>query len=95
MVVAAHLLGLSLASRKVEFLCDNEAVVSILKSGTSRDQHLMALLHYLSLLAVHYCFAFICSSVQGKANTIADCLSCFQFQHFALLADWEATPIPL
>ena len=48
-VVAAHLWGPSWASRRVEFLCDNEAVVSVLKSGTSRDPHLM-----------RYCVIFLC-----------------------------------
>ena len=69
-VVAAHLWGPSWASRRVEFLCNNEAVVSILKSGTSRDPQLMAILHYLSLLVVPS--SFTSSSVLGKANLIAD-----------------------
>ena len=97
MVVAAHLWGPSWASRRVEFLCDNEAVVSVLKSGTSRDPHLMALLRYLSLLAVRHSFSFTSSSVQGRNNSIADSLSRFQFQrfrHLAPRADREATPIP-
>ena len=51
-IVAAYLWGPTWASRRVEFLCDNEAVVSILKSGTSRDPHLMALFRYLCLLPV-------------------------------------------
>ena len=96
-VVAAHLWGPSWASRRVEFLCDNEAVVSVLKSGTSRDPHLMALLRYLSLLAVRHSFSFTSSSVQGRNNSIADSLSRFQFQrfrHLAPRADQEATPIP-
>ena len=84
-VVAAHLWGPFWASRRAEFLCDNEAVVSILKSGTSRDPHLMALLRYLSLLAVRHSFSFT-SSVQGRNNSIADSLSRFQFQRFRHLA---------
>ena len=53
------------------------------------------LLHYLSLLAVRYCFFFASASLQGKANPIADSLSRFQFQCFRCLpplADREAPP---
>ena len=63
------------ASRRVEFLCNNEAVVSVLKSGTSRDPNFMALLRYLSILAVRSSFSFTSSSVQGKNNPIADSVS--------------------
>ena len=92
MIVAANLWGPTWASSRVEFLCDNEVVVSILKSGTSRDPHLMALFHYLYLLPVQY--SSFTSSVQGKNNPIADSLSLFQFQTLAPLADRESTPIP-
>ena len=81
----------------MEFLSDNEAVVSILKSGMSRDPNLTALLCSLSLLAVRHSFSLTSSSVKGKNNPMADSLSRFQFQHFRCLnplADWEATPIP-
>ena len=96
-VVAAHLWGPSWASRRVEFLGVNKALVSVLKSRTSRlqDPHLMALLRYLSLLAVRYSYSFT-SSVQGKNNPIADSLSSLQFQplrRLAPLADREATLI--
>ena len=45
-VVAAYLWGPGWASRRVEFLCDNESVVDVLSSGTSRDPDLMVLLRY-------------------------------------------------
>lgn len=95
-VVAAYLWDPTWAFRRVEFLCDNEAVVSNLNSGTSRDPHLKALLRYLSLLLMQYSFSFR-SSVQGKNNPIADSLSLLQFQCFrrlASLANREVTPIP-
>ena len=56
--------------------------MAVLKSVSSRDQHLMGLLHHLSLLATCHSFMFTASSVCGKANPLADSLSCFQFQHF-------------
>ena len=74
-VVAAALWGSQWVSRRVEFLCDNESVVAVLKSGTSRDHHLMGLLHHLSLLAICHSFMFTASSVRGLANPLADSLS--------------------
>ena len=50
MVLAAALWGPWWSSRRVEFCSDNMAVVEVLRSGTSRDPNLMALLHRLSLL---------------------------------------------
>ena len=96
-VVAASLWGSQWVSRRVEFLCDNESVVAVLKSGTSRDQSLMLLLRYLSMLAVRHSFSFTASSVRGKDNPVADALSRFQFQRFRALvlhADEAPAQIP-
>ena len=96
-VVAASMWGSHWVSRRVEFLCDNESVVAVLKSGTSRDQGLMFLLRYLSMLAVRHSFLFTASSVRGKSNPIADALSRFQLQRFRRLApyaDVASTEIP-
>ena len=96
-VVAAHLWGPQWSSRWVEFLCDNESVVAVLSSGTSRDSNLMVLMRFLALLAVRHSFSFKASSVPGKANPVADALSCFQFQRFRRLApqaDLAASPVP-
>ena len=88
-VVAATLWGSQWVSRRVEFICDNESVVAVLKSGSSRDQHLMGLLRHLSLLAIRHSFMLTTSSVRGMANS----LSRFQFQHFCCLAP-QADPTP-
>ena len=81
-VLAATLWG----SQWVEFLYVNESVVAVLKSGSSRDQHLMGLLRHLSLLAIRHSFMLTASSVDGKANPVTDSLSRFQFQRFRRLA---------
>ena len=96
-VVAAHLWGSQWSTRRVEFLCDNESVVTVLSSGTSREIDLMVLLRYLALLAVRHSFSFKASSVRGKANLVADSLSRFQllrFWHLAPNAAETPTPIP-
>lgn len=96
-VVAAHVWGNQWVARRIEFLCDNESVVAVLTSGTSRDRNLMVLLRYLSQLAVRHSFSFTASSVRGKDNPVADAISRFQFQRFrqlAPLADAEPTEVP-
>ena len=92
-VVAATLWGSQWVSRRVEFICDNESVVAVLKSGSSRDQHLMGLLRHLSLLAIRHSFMLTTSSVRGMANPVADSLSRFQFQDFCRLAP-QTDPTP-
>ena len=54
-VVAAYLWGSQWSSRRVEFFCDNESVVAVLSSGTSRDQ----LNDFVALLSVVGSAAFI------------------------------------
>ena len=96
-VVDAALWGSEWVSQQVEFLCNNESVVSVLKSGSSWDQHLMGFLHHLSLLAICHSFVCIVSSVRGKVNPVGDSLSHFQFEHFCCLtpqADLTLCVIP-
>lgn len=96
-VIAASLWGHLWVSRRVEFRSDNTSVVEVLRSGTSRDPKLMALLRYLLLIAARHSFTFTASHVPGKLNPIADSLSRFQFQRFRQLApqaDSVATAIP-
>jgi len=78
-------------------MCDNESVVAVLKTGTSRDQNFTLLLHYLSMLAIPHLFSFTASSVHGKDNPVADAISSVQFQRFQLLvplADVAPAQIP-
>ena len=55
------------------------AVVSILRSSTSKNPNMMVLLRHLSLLAAHRSFAFTASHAAGRDNSIADALSRFDF----------------
>ena len=73
------------------------AVVSVLRSGTSKDPNMMVLLRYLSLIAARHSFAFTASHRAGGDNSIADALSRFDFQRFHHLAPHAApvaTPNP-
>ena len=82
-------------SQRVEFLCDNESVVPVLKSGTLRDKSLMVLLRYLTKLAICHSFSCTASSVQGKANPIADGLSRSQFSSSDAWSHMPTWPRPL
>ena len=57
-LVAAYLWGPQWVSRRVKFLCDNESVVAVLKSDTSRDKSRMVLLRHLAMLAIHDSFCY-------------------------------------
>ena len=95
-VLAAYLWGPQWASQRVEFLCENESVVAVLKSGTSRDKSPMVFLRYLTMLAIRHSFSFTASSVPGKDNQVADALSRFQFERFGCLVPHaDATPSPI
>lgn len=64
---------------------------------TSRNPHVMALLHHLSLSAAQHSFSFTATPVAGILNPVADALSRLEFQCFRQLvpqANLEATPIP-
>lgn len=62
-IVVAFLWGPQWVSRQVEFLCDNESVVAVFKSGTLQDQNYNGVLHYLSMLAIRDSFLFTASSI--------------------------------
>ena len=73
------------------------AVVSVLRSGTSRDHNMMVLLGHLSLIAACQSFVFTACHTAGTDNSIAALLSRFDFQRFRHLAPQAvpgATPVP-
>ena len=64
--------------KRVEFQGDNTAVVSVIMSGTSKDEQLMHLLRALYLVSTRYNFQVTAKHVLGKTNRLADALSRFQ-----------------
>ncbi|XP_032220414.1 uncharacterized protein LOC116603398 [Nematostella vectensis] len=96
-VVAAHVWGHSWRKQHVLFRTDNEAVVCILTSRTSRIPSIMHLLRSLLLVAARQGFSFSAAHVPGVENSVADALSRFNWQAFVTLAPWAApspTSIP-
>ena len=91
--IAAFVRGPQWCKRHVLFRSDNDAVVHMLNSCTSKILCLMWLIHHLLLSATHHSFSFSDHHVPGVNNQLADALSHFQWQDFRLLAP-EAQPLP-
>jgi len=72
---------------------DNEAVVHILTSRTSKIPCIMQLLRLLLSAAARHSFTFTAVHLPGIHNSIADALSRFHWQEFRRLAP-EAFPYP-
>ena len=74
-VIAAFIWGPQWSRQHILFRSDNEAVVHILVTRTSRMVDLMFLLRKLLLAAARFNFTFTAQHVSGTHNTIADALS--------------------
>ena len=74
-VVAAALYGKEWKGKVVEFVIDNMAVVEIVRSGYSREAHLMHLIRLLVLIACRHQFRFTASHIPGLENKLADAIS--------------------
>ena len=86
-------LGTLWVKKHVLFRSDNDAVVHILNTRTSRVPCLMLLLRSLLFSAARHSFSFSSQHVPGVSNQLADALSCFNWQEFCRLAP-EAQPLP-
>ena len=92
-VIAAHLWGQQWSRKHVLFRSDNEAVVAILPSRTSKVPVLMHLLRDLLLTAVRGGFTFTAVHVPGVQNKVAHAISHFNWQEFRRLApEAQSTP---
>ena len=93
-VIAAHVWGHMWCKRHVLFHSDNEAVVHILNTRTSKvpTGSLMQLLRSLLLSTARHSFSFSARHMPG--NQIADALSRFRWQDFRQLVP-DAQPHPM
>jgi len=95
-VVAAHIWGDMWCRRHVLFHSDNDAVVHVLNSRTSKIPCIMHLLLHLLLSAARHSFSFSSQHVPGVNNQVADALSHFHWQRFWQLApDAQRFPTPV
>ena len=84
-VLAAMLWGHHWHGQRVQFVCDNMAVVACITSGSSRDQLVMHLLRSLWLISAHYQFDACAIHIPGQQNVAADALSRNHLTHFLSL----------
>ena len=92
-VMAIHTWGSLWQRQKILFHCDNQAVISIWESGTTRAKEIMALVRLLYYSAAKYNINVCITHITGTENVIADCLSRFQQDKFKKLAPL-ANPAP-
>lgn len=85
-VIAAFIWGPQWSRQHILFRSDNEAVVHILTTRTSRTVDLMFLLRKLLLAPARFNLMFTEQDVPGVHNSIADVLSRFHWQEFRRLA---------
>ena len=82
-----------IAHKRVEILCDNTTVVSVIMSGTSKNEQLIHLLRELYLVSTRSNFKVTATHLPGRTNLLADALSRFQMNEFFKLAP-HAKPSP-
>ena len=95
--LACLLWGHQWTGKKLLFHCDNQAVVDIWASGSSRDPLIMHLVRSIFFTAATNHFTVLVTHIVGTSNVIADSLSRLQMSRFRLLApaaDLEPTPVP-
>lgn len=93
-VLACAVWGQGWHQKRVRVECDNESVVAILRSGTSKDENIMQLMRQLFLIVSRYNFTLTAIHVPGKHNKVADALSRFRLQEFFSLVP-TASPTPV
>ena len=97
-VVAAAIWGSRWAGKTIKALCDNMAVVHILRSHHSKDPTVMHLVRCLSLIEATYDFTIVSEHLPGKHNSLADALSRDNLAYFLSYhpqAQPDPTPIPI
>ena len=95
-VLAAHVWGPCWSQKHILFRSDNQAVVAILNSRSSRDPVLMHLVRNLLMSAARFNFTFKAEHLPGKQNGITDALSRFHWQDFRQLAPYaQPSPVPI
>ena len=81
--------------QKVRCLCDNEAVVAVMSSRTSRQPHLMHLLRCIFFIEAQHDFQLSCTHIMGKSNDLADDLSRNRLSSFLSKVPGAAPPTPV
>ena len=92
--IAAHTWGFKWSRKHILFHSDNEAVVHILNSRTSKIPSIMHLMRSLLISAECFHFSFSAQHLLGVHNEVADALSRFNWQMFKPFALPNPVQIP-
>ena len=79
--------------RRVRGYCDNQSVIDMLLSRTSKEQHIMHLLRCLFFIEAKYQFVITVEHIAGSDNSLADDLSRDRLSSF--LQRTKARPLPM
>jgi len=86
----------SLTSQSLLFHCDNQSVVRILTSGSSKCCHIMSLVRYLFFICAKFNIVLKAVHIPGILNSASDALSRLQVQRFRkLVPDADLLPTPV
>ena len=99
-VVATAIWGRHWQNSTVQVLCDNEAVVTIVNKGTTKDTECMHLVRCLAFIKAKFNVYLVASHIKGKLNTLADalsrnCLTTFHALHPQAVGEPKGIPAPL
>jgi len=92
-VVALFVWGDQLENKKIEFNCDNIAVVHIINKLSSKSEPVMKLVRALTIKCLFHNIVIKAKHVPGIQNDVCDALSRFQMDRFKQLAP-DANPMP-
>lgn len=87
-LVSLVIWGRQLQNKKILFLCDNQAVVYILNSMTSKSDRVMVLVRALTMECLKHNLVIRGSHIFGVNNKLCDMLSRSQVQQFHLVAPY-------
>jgi len=74
-VLAALIWGGQWCNKLILVHCDNQAVVEVINSGSSKEATLMHLLRAVFFISAHHGFAIRATHIPGERNTAADAIS--------------------
>lgn len=85
-LVSLVLWGHQLQNKKILFHCDNQSVVCILNSLTSKSDNVMVLVRLITIQCLELNMVIKGSHIPGAKNVLSDCLSRSFFQKFRQLS---------
>ena len=74
--------SIQLSNRQIIIFTDNEPIVSMWKSGSSKDKAIMALVRELFFTSTNHNISVTFRHIPGTNNVYADLLSCLQVERF-------------